>query len=414
MSGRKRTTSTSSGGAMDTSSLAPTGSKSSSKPRAGASAAATTQASMSPAHLGSVEDRRDAGKRAMQEIRSRVVLEADRVENAASIDFPANFPEEAAELAWDFGKFAAGFRIERIETDPDDPMAVTFDMVGVDAAIANAFRRILIAEVPTMAIETVFFTNNTSIIHDEALAHRLGLVPIRADPRYFETRDTPDTQATDRNTLVFTLDVKCTKNPHASPNATDDTEKYINSRVLSSDIVWVPKGDQEAQFQDAPIAPVHDDILIAKLRPGQAVACEMHCIKSIGRDHAKFSPVGTASYRLLPEIILTRPVTGDDAYLLQKCFSPGTIGVRNENGVPTAYVIDARRDTCSREIFRHERLASAVKMRRVRDHFLFSIESTGALPPGDLLFESVLKLKSKCELILAHLNNATSSVDTTA
>jgi len=61
-----------------------------------------------------------------------------------------------------------------------------FDMVGVDAAIANAFRRILIAEVPTMAVEKVSIHNNTSIIQDEVLAHRLGLIPIRADPRKFK------------------------------------------------------------------------------------------------------------------------------------------------------------------------------------------------------------------------------------
>ncbi len=39
-----------------------------------------------------------------------------------------------------------------------------FDLIGTDPAIANALRRILIAEVPTMAIEHVFFVNNTSII----------------------------------------------------------------------------------------------------------------------------------------------------------------------------------------------------------------------------------------------------------
>ena len=58
-------------------------------------------------------------------------------------------------------------------------------MVGVDASIANALRRVLLAEVPSMAIEKVFINNNTSIIQDEVLAHRLGLVPIKADPRGF-------------------------------------------------------------------------------------------------------------------------------------------------------------------------------------------------------------------------------------
>jgi hypothetical protein len=60
-----------------------------------------------------------------------------------------------------------------------------FDLVGIDASIANAFRRLLLAEVPTMAIETVFVFNNSSVIQDEVLSHRLGLIPIKADPGKF-------------------------------------------------------------------------------------------------------------------------------------------------------------------------------------------------------------------------------------
>ena len=75
----------------------------------------------------------------------------------------------------------------------------------------------------------------------------------------------------------------------------------------------------------APIKPVHDDILLAKLRPGQvllmplsmppsdrtvqSIILEAHCVKGEGKDHAKFSPVATASYRLLPEIILQEEVS---------------------------------------------------------------------------------------------------------
>jgi DNA-directed RNA polymerase I and III subunit RPAC1 len=41
-------------------------------------------------------------------------------------------------------------------------------------------------QVPTMAIEKVLIANNTSVIQDEVLAHRLGLIPISVDPRLFE------------------------------------------------------------------------------------------------------------------------------------------------------------------------------------------------------------------------------------
>jgi DNA-directed RNA polymerase I and III subunit RPAC1 len=54
--------------------------------------------------------------------------------------------------------------------------------------LANALRRIMIAEIPTMAIEKVEMWQNTSVIPDENLAHRMGLVPIAVDPRVFEYR----------------------------------------------------------------------------------------------------------------------------------------------------------------------------------------------------------------------------------
>ena len=74
----------------------------------------------------------------------------------------------------------------RIAVSKIEGLNMEFDLIGCDAAVANAFRRILIAEVPTMAIERVYVVQNTGIVQDEILAQRLGLVPIRADPRDFE------------------------------------------------------------------------------------------------------------------------------------------------------------------------------------------------------------------------------------
>ena len=71
----------------------------------------------------------------------------------------------------------------KIISEADDELV--FDVSGIDASVANALRRIMLSEVPTMAIEQVYIQMNSSIIHDEVLAHRLGLVPIKVDPRAF-------------------------------------------------------------------------------------------------------------------------------------------------------------------------------------------------------------------------------------
>ncbi len=120
-------------------------------------------------------------------------------------------------------KFCKNFKVVVNRLTEDD---MEFDMIGIDASMANAFRRILIAEVcscchlyhrgscllyskflirhifgvpfhytylvilnlqvPTMAIEKVLMADNTSVIADEVLSHRLGLIPLDADPRLFE------------------------------------------------------------------------------------------------------------------------------------------------------------------------------------------------------------------------------------
>jgi DNA-directed RNA polymerase alpha subunit len=63
---------------------------------------------------------------------------------------------------------------------------------------------------------------------------------------------------------------------------------------------------------------VQKDILILKLRPGQEIELEAHAVKGIGKTHAKWSPVATAFYRLLPEVTLTQQVEGEEAAALEK------------------------------------------------------------------------------------------------
>lgn len=104
-----------------------------------------------------------------------------------------------------------------------------FDFIGIHPAIANTFRRLMLSDVPSMAIEKVYVQNNTSVIQDEVLAHRLGLIPLKADPRLFE--DT--TEETEHDTLEFELKIKCSYNKEANKkdsSRVDDMYKNNNGK----------------------------------------------------------------------------------------------------------------------------------------------------------------------------------------
>ena len=102
----------------------------------------------------------------------------------------------------------------------------------------------------------------------------------------------PTDQAMDYNTIVFQVDLTCERNPDAPKGSTNDHELYINHELLSSHLVWVPAEGQEEVLSGKPPAPTNPNIVLAKLRPGQRINMELHAVKGIAKDHAKFCPVG--------------------------------------------------------------------------------------------------------------------------
>lgn len=178
--------------------------------------------------------------------------------------------------------------------------------------------------------------------------------------------------------------------------------------VYSRDLEWVPQGNQEERFGS--IRPVSEDILIAKLRPGQSIALEAHCRKGVGKDHAKFSPVATASYRLMPHIEFKQPVEGKDAQKLAQC-PTGVFDIEDLGGVPTAVVKDARACTMCRNCIREPGWDEKLQLGRKSDHFIFSVESVGMIKPEELLPEALNVLVEKCNLALEAFNEADEDED---
>lgn len=138
---------------------------------------------------------------------SKITLKEFEVTNSSS----AGFPGSSRSRKWTTKDFEKHLQIKFIKKKD---MELEFDIIGVDASISNAFRRILLSEVPSMAIEKVYIYNNTSIIQDEVLAHRLGLIPLKADPRLFEFKE-PGSE--DAGTEYDTLESVARRTPTQYP-----------------------------------------------------------------------------------------------------------------------------------------------------------------------------------------------------
>ncbi|KAJ4500687.1 DNA-directed RNA polymerase [Lentinula lateritia] len=343
--------------------------------------------------------------------RRLVSIGAERVSHVSNTEFPGHYPGE--DHSWNLDSFKKNLTVR---THRLSQRSIEFDIIGIDASIANAFRRIMIAEVPTIAIDQVYVFDNTSVIHDEVLAHRIGLVPLNVDPRTMDGWDGEGDTPTDRNTLEFRVNVRCSFNPEYHNNTDkkgkssttttttsgspvqglSDDKLYTNYLFLSKHFEWNPAGEQLDKIKPLPpLGALNPEVVLAKLRPGQAVEMVLHARKGVGKDHAKWSPVATASYRLHPNIVITKPIRMERAEDFRACFADGVVVVDKKKGTVSISPTHMRNDTVSREVLRDPEFRDSVELSRIRDHFIFEVESESAYRPEELLGEAIGVMRDK-------------------
>jgi len=307
----------------------------------------------------------------------RVELSTRGVDNDISYATDA-FREWHLSNAFDLEAFKREFEVIRVEETMQDGLSsAVFDVKGIDAPLANALRRNMIARVRTMALDQVTLRENSSEIPDEILVHRIGLVPLRAPPNQFADMAGENDKFDVQNSLKFTLDVTCTDE--------------ASSRVYSRDIKWQPKdAEHREMFREKDIGPVHDDILIAQLAPGQRIDLDAMAVLGRGETHAKWSPVATAFYRILPVVEIVKPIRGSDAKRLRDLCPLKVFDIEDGEAV----VQNARACSVCRECIREEHFGDAIKLSRNKRHFIFSIESTGAYLARDIFREALRELQS--------------------
>ena len=162
-----------------------------------------------------------------------------------------------------------------------DEQKISVKLQGMPLQYANAIRRICLNGVPIFAIDTVDILENSSILADEGIAHRLGLIPLKTELSSIESNIESDK-------IMLTLD------------SGDTTE----TRTIFSG---------EIKSQDDIIKPISEKIPIVTLAPNQRIKFEAHARLGRGTEHAKWNSSNIATLTETDkndEHILTVETTG--------------------------------------------------------------------------------------------------------
>jgi DNA-directed RNA polymerase subunit D len=243
---------------------------------------------------------------------------------------------------------ASDFDVEFIERDDRE---ARFVVRGLTPAFANGIRRAILADVPTLSIETVRFVENSSVMFDEVLAHRLGMVPLTTPAGEFEEGDV----------VTLALDVE-------GPGT-----------AYSGDLV----------SSDPLVEPADKNVPLIDLKESQRLELEADAVIGVGRDHAKHQGGVAVGYRHLQRV----EVVGDAAEYEDE--KPEIIrGVIEEDGelVPT--------ETFANDLSeRYE--GKDVVVEDVPEAFVFHVESDGSMPVEELVLRAVDTLADRADEIEA-------------
>jgi len=242
---------------------------------------------------------------------------------------------------------------------------ISFIAEGITPALANALRRIMISEIPTMAIQWVDIRENSSILFDETVAHRMGLIPIKFDPDKFN----------------FAEDCKCGGKGCPLCQVAFSLEKAGSGVVYSGDMVSSNKA----------VKPTDPNFPIVKLLENHSVKMDAVARLGLGVQHAKHQ-AAIASYQYYPEMKVNS--CSDPRKVVASC-PKGVIALKGK----TPYIKDPKNCDLCRSC---EEVCDGLKVVGVPGKFIFNVESVSGLEPAyivgraaDILAEKAEKFKKK-------------------
>jgi DNA-directed RNA polymerase subunit D len=250
----------------------------------------------------------------------------------------------------------------KVEVLEKDETNIRLVIKEADVPLMNALRRIALAEVPSMAIDEVVMIENSSILQDEIIAHRLGLTPLK----------------TDLNSYNLPEECECKSEFGCSlcrVTLTMDAESTEGTRTVYSG---------ELVSENPEIIPVSDKVPIIKLAKGQKLKLEAYARLGKGKNHAKWQPVAVCAYKYYPKIEVPSKQCKDCTKCVDICSK--NVYTMKENKIEIRDLLAC--NLCMDCVEACPQKPPAIKVEWEKNAFIMNIESTGVLPPEKIIQEA--------------------------
>ena len=247
----------------------------------------------------------------------------------------------------------------------------------VDVPYMNALRRTITSAVPCMAVDEAVILENSSVMPDETIAHRLGLIPLKTDLESYTLPEECECKSEFGCNLcrvTLTLDVE----------AKEGTRPVYSGELVS---------------ENKDVSPVSDKIPIVKLAKEQRLRLEAYARLGRGKNHAKWQPVSMCAYKYYPKIEISSKNCDACGKCVEIC--PKKVLATKDKKIEIVNLMSCTLcqdcvETCPKE-------KPAIKVGWEENTFIFSLESTGALPPERIMAEAVRILEKDLKEFESHI-----------
>ena len=263
--------------------------------------------------------------------------------------------------------------IMKVEVKELKPKKAVLKIENTSPYFVNSFRRIMLADLPKLAVDDVVIYDNTSALFDEIIAHRLGMVPIPTDLSLLTFRD------------------ECVCKGKGCPNC---TVRYTLSKEGEGTIY---SGDLQPAEKSWAIK--EDKIPIVELYGDQRLILEVEAVLGRGKDHAKWQSVQAPGYRMETTVEFDKKRINDVEKFMKK-LPKNLVEIKGDK-----FEVKDTTKLSLLEYHIDKEKADFIAIKRDPSMITFSFETDGALSAKDIIIESAKILQEKYKELGEQLKN---------